>query len=106
MIICYLRKLVTYSQLFNIKDKYDKYHMIFELADGGTLRNYLRKKFNELTWKDKYNLGLGITNGLKYLHELNIIHKDLVFIMLLTAFSIWEIKVIDKFCFYFYLVFQ
>ena len=52
--------------------------MIFELAEGGTLYNHLRRHFNDLTWEDKYALGLGITNGLKYLHELKIIHKDLV----------------------------
>ena len=104
MIMLLITKISDLFPAFNIKDKYDKYHMIFELADGGTLRNYLRKKFNELTWKDKYNLALGITNGLKYLHKLNIIHKDLVFITWLTASFTWEIKVIDKL--YIYLVFQ
>ena len=54
--------------------------MIFELADGGSLRKHLEKHFKDLTWKDKYKLGLEITNGLKYLHDLDIIHKDLVFI--------------------------
>jgi serine/threonine protein kinase len=52
--------------------------MVLEFADGGTLRAYLARYFNELTWKDKYKLGLDITNGLKYLHALGIIHKDLV----------------------------
>ena len=54
--------------------------MMFELADGGSLREYLRKHFTDLTWKDKYKLGLEVTNGLKHLHDLDIIHKDLVFI--------------------------
>ena len=54
--------------------------MIFELADGGSLRKHLEKHFQDLTWKHKYKLGLEITNGLKYLHDLDIIHKDLVFI--------------------------
>ena len=54
--------------------------MVLEFADGGTLRNHLDNHFNRLTWKDKYKLGLEITNGLKHLHELDIIHKDLVFI--------------------------
>ena len=52
--------------------------MVLEFADGGTLRAYLARRFNELTWKDKYKLGLDITNGLKYLHALDIVHKDLV----------------------------
>jgi len=55
--------------------------MIFELANGGTLRQHLAKHFNRLTWKDKYKLALEIANGLKYLHELDIVHKDLVFVM-------------------------
>ena len=54
--------------------------MLFELADGGNLREYLRKHFKNLTWSDKYRLGLDITNGLKHLHDLDIIHKDLVYI--------------------------
>jgi len=52
--------------------------MVFEFADGGSLRAYLVDSFKDLTWKEKYNLGLDITNGLKYLHVLDIIHKDLV----------------------------
>ena len=55
--------------------------MIFELADGGTLRQHLEKHFNDLTWKDKYKLALGITNGLRHLHALDLVHKDLVFII-------------------------
>jgi len=66
--------------LLHITDKDDSYHMISELADGGNLREHLEKHFKDLTWKDKYKLGLEIANGLKYLHELDIIHKDLVFI--------------------------
>jgi len=59
-------------------DKHENYHMMFELAEGGSLRGYLRKHSNSLTWKDKYKLGLEITNGLRHLHDLGIIHKDLV----------------------------
>ena len=52
--------------------------MIFEFADGGTLRTHLAQHFRSLTWEDKYKLSLEITNGLGHMHELNIIHKDLV----------------------------
>jgi len=61
-------------------DKYDSYHLIFSLADRGSLHEYLKKKFNDLTWEDKYKLSLGIADGLKYLHKLDIVHKNLVFI--------------------------
>ena len=52
--------------------------MVFEYAEGGCLREYLGHCFNDLTWENKYKLGLDITNGLKYLHALKIVHKDLV----------------------------
>ena len=54
--------------------------MMFELADGGNLREHIRKHFKSWTWEDKYKLGLEVTNGLNHLHDLDIIHKDLVFI--------------------------
>ena len=68
-------------------DKCDNYHIIFELADGGSLREYLKKHFKDLTWKDKYKLGFEITNGLNHLHKLDIIHKDLVFIAMFIVSS-------------------
>jgi len=61
--------------------------MMFELADGGNLRGYLRKHFKSLTWGDKYKLGLEVTNGLKHLHDLDIINKDLVFITHISIVS-------------------
>jgi len=52
--------------------------MVLEFADGGNLCEHLVRHFNDLTWKEKYKLGLDIANGLRYLHVLGIIHKDLV----------------------------
>ena len=52
--------------------------MVFEYADGGTLFEHLQENFPELTWDDKYKLALGISDGLLYLHKLDIVHKDLV----------------------------
>ena len=52
--------------------------MVIEYADGGTLCEHLQKHFSELTWKDKYKLALGVTDGLMYLHKLKIVHKGLV----------------------------
>ena len=52
--------------------------MVFEYADGGTLFEHLQKCFPKLTWEDKYKLALGISDGLLYLHKLDIVHKDLV----------------------------
>ena len=52
--------------------------MLFEYADGGTLCEHLQKYSPKLTWSDKYKLGVEITDGLMYLHSLDIIHKNLV----------------------------
>lgn len=55
--------------------------MVFECANEGNLRNYLKKKinsFNSLQWKDKIKMAFDITCGLKYLHSKRIIHRDLV----------------------------
>ena len=47
--------------------------MIFEFANDGTLRQHLVQHFHSLTWEDKYKLSVEITNGLRYMHKLNII---------------------------------
>ena len=52
--------------------------MVFEYADGGTLSEHLQKYFPKLAWKDIHQLALGISDGLLYLHKLDIVHKDLV----------------------------
>jgi len=52
--------------------------MVFEYADGGTLFEHLQTYFPKLTWNDKHKLALGISDGLLYLHKLDIVHKDLV----------------------------
>jgi len=70
--------MIIKSQLNNITDPSGHYHMVFEYADGGTLCEHLQKYFPKLTWNDKYKLGVEITDGLMYLHSLDIVHKDLV----------------------------
>ena len=51
-----------------------------EYADGDTLRNYLKKNFNTLTWNDKYNLAYQLTCALSCLHDEGIVHHGLVII--------------------------
>ncbi len=52
-----------------------------EYADGGDLQNYLKKNFNNLSWDNKIDLALQIAKGLSYLHNENILHKDLASII-------------------------
>ncbi|RIA96280.1 kinase-like domain-containing protein [Glomus cerebriforme] len=53
------------------------YIMVLEYANEGNLREYLKKKFLLLKWKDKIQMALDITRGLKYLHSEEIVHRDL-----------------------------
>ena len=54
----------------------NKYCLVLEYANGSTLKNYLNK--NELNWDDKLKLALQLAGAVSYLHEKNIIHRDLV----------------------------
>ena len=49
-----------------------------EYADGGTLRNYLKERFNDLTWDDKLNLAFQLAHAVSCLHDEGIMHRDLV----------------------------
>ncbi|PKY26621.1 kinase-like protein [Rhizophagus irregularis] len=56
---------------------HDDYIIILQYANQGNLREYLLKDFLSLHWKDKSQMALDITCGLKYLHSRQIIHRDL-----------------------------
>jgi serine/threonine protein kinase len=55
-----------------------KYYLVIEYADSGTLNIYLEE--HELDWNDKCQLALQLASAVSYLHEVDIIHKDLVII--------------------------
>ncbi|CAI2187276.1 15493_t:CDS:2 [Funneliformis geosporum] len=48
-----------------------------EYADGGALRTYLKKSFDNLTWVDKCNLALQLACAVSCLHKKGIVHRDL-----------------------------
>ncbi|KAG9306767.1 hypothetical protein G9A89_005667 [Geosiphon pyriformis] len=54
-----------------------EYMMVMQYADGGNLRGYLKKNFLSLTWEAKKGLAYEIANGLAYIHDENIVHRDL-----------------------------
>ena len=49
-----------------------------EYANGGTLRNYLKKRFDNLTWNDKFNLAFQLASAVSCLYDEGIVHRDLV----------------------------
>ena len=55
-----------------------KYSLVLEFANNGTLNNYLNEHFNELDWNNKFHLALQLTSAVEYMHDYDIIHRDLV----------------------------
>ncbi|GBB83464.1 hypothetical protein RclHR1_01020005 [Rhizophagus clarus] len=51
--------------------------LVMEYADGGTLQDYLKKEFNKLTWKSKYDLAYQLACGVLFLHDKGIVHRNL-----------------------------
>jgi serine/threonine protein kinase len=52
--------------------------LVMEYADNGTLRQYLKENFENLTWNDKFNLALQLVHAVSCLHDEGIVHRDLV----------------------------
>ncbi len=49
-----------------------------QYANDGDLQNYLKKNFSNLNWDDKKKLAFQIADGLNYLHNEGVLHRDLV----------------------------
>ncbi|UZO02670.1 uncharacterized protein OCT59_021149 [Rhizophagus irregularis] len=58
-------------------ENHNNYRLVLEYADGGTLRSYLKKNFNKLTWDDKYNMAYQLSCAVSCLHNEKIVHRDL-----------------------------
>ncbi|RGB31020.1 kinase-like domain-containing protein [Rhizophagus diaphanus] len=59
----------------NVQSK--NYLLVMEYADSGTLKNYLKESFNNLTWSNKYNLAYQLASAVACLHNEGIVHRDL-----------------------------
>ncbi len=70
---------LTYTKfILDISHQTNKYLLVLEYADCGTLDTYLNKHFNELDFNDKCQLALQLTNAVECMHNCDIIHRDLV----------------------------
>ncbi|PKY63193.1 kinase-like protein, partial [Rhizophagus irregularis] len=53
------------------------YIMVLDYAEDGSLRNYLDKEYNKLNWDKKIDYLRYIVDGLKCIHEKELVHRDL-----------------------------
>ncbi|RIB24272.1 kinase-like domain-containing protein [Gigaspora rosea] len=58
-------------------DPSNSYIMVFQSAEDGNLREYFKKNFTKLQWIDKLHIAKEIAMGLVYLHENDLIHRNL-----------------------------
>ena len=52
-------------------------HLVTEFIDSGTLERLVMDKAQPLSWGLKMELAGDIANGMAYLHEQSVIHRDL-----------------------------
>src|SRR5581483_7395329 len=53
------------------------YALVLKFMENGSLRSYLNQNFNTITWNQKLEIMKSISMGLKCIHDVNLIHKDL-----------------------------
>ncbi|EXX76365.1 Rad53p [Rhizophagus irregularis DAOM 197198w] len=68
---------ITKPELDNQSDQMKKYYLVFEYADGGSLRHYLKNNFKDLSWHDKISFAYQLSSAVSCLHEEGIVHCDL-----------------------------
>ena len=56
----------------------NKYLLVVEHADGGSLNSYLKENFDKLEWRDKFRLAQQLASAVECIHNEGIIHCDLV----------------------------
>ena len=54
----------------------NEYAMIIKPAKYGDLRNYIRKFFSKLTWTNKIEILISLSEALNSLHRMNLVHRD------------------------------
>ncbi|XP_063687824.1 dual specificity testis-specific protein kinase 2-like [Bolinopsis microptera] len=59
-----------------VTDKGQLYPLL-EFINGGTLEDFLMNESIEIPWITRFTIASNISNGMKYLHNHNIMHRDL-----------------------------
>jgi serine/threonine protein kinase len=70
----------------SIRNDQKDFFLVMEYADSGTLKNYLRENYKNLNWNNKFNLAFQLAHVVSCLHDEEIVHRNLVFIILFYLF--------------------
>ncbi|RGB29987.1 hypothetical protein C1646_818178 [Rhizophagus diaphanus] len=70
-------RLYGITKIEDTTHQMNKYSLILEYANNGTLSTYLNEHFNKLDWNEKCLLALQLASAVEFLHEKDIIHRDL-----------------------------
>ncbi|CAB4414044.1 unnamed protein product [Rhizophagus irregularis] len=69
--------VIRFYGVTTFKNQIKEYSLVMEYADGGTLRDYLKENFENLTWNDKFSLAFQLVYAISCLHGEGIVHRDL-----------------------------
>ncbi|CAG8442070.1 6550_t:CDS:2 [Acaulospora colombiana] len=77
-----LHKLSCHQNLlrifgYTIDPSNSNHFLVVQYANGGNLRKFLREHYTVLTWNEKLRFCTDLANGLKYIHDHDILHLAL-----------------------------
>ncbi|UZO17113.1 uncharacterized protein OCT59_008474 [Rhizophagus irregularis] len=69
-----------------------EYIMVLQYAEEGNFNHWINKNYEYFNWKDKISVLLNIVNGLKEIHQRNLVHHDfhtgnILFLNFISYFS-------------------
>ncbi|GBC17272.2 kinase-like domain-containing protein [Rhizophagus irregularis DAOM 181602=DAOM 197198] len=69
--------ILRFYGISRLENQMNKFSLVIEYADSGSLHSYLKENFNKLEWCDKYRLALQLASAVECIHNEGIIHCDL-----------------------------
>ncbi|GES81546.1 kinase-like domain-containing protein [Rhizophagus clarus] len=68
---------INILRIYGVSKLDNKYLLVLEYADGGSLYSYLKENFTKLEWDDKYCLALQLASAIECIHNKGIVHCNL-----------------------------